>query len=150
MRCHPREVTLRRGSGKKMLGNGGPAPLGAEADAAGPGELWCHEPTDGFKQRLDVLIVRFHTALQLRQLLVELFMRRQDRPKPYERPDDIHTHLHGATAVKHVGRHDRAMLGESPRTINRATVAAGTGRKLRPVQIILLGINRLLTWARNL
>src|SRR3989442_5123335 len=53
--------------------------------------------------------------------------------------------MDGATAVKHVGRHDRAMLGESPRTINRATVAAGTGRKLRPVQIILLGINRLLT-----
>src|SRR5881628_3970508 len=29
-------------------------------DAAGPGELWCHEVADRLKQRLYVLIVRFH------------------------------------------------------------------------------------------
>jgi hypothetical protein len=35
----------------------------------------------------------------------------------HECPHYEHTHLHGAWAVEHLGRHDRAMLGEGVRQV---------------------------------
>ncbi len=52
--------------------------------------------------------------------------------------DDEDAHLHRARAVQDVRGLQSAMLGEGPRTIGFAAMPTRTGRKLRPVQRLLL------------
>lgn len=71
------------------------------------------------EQRADLLVevaqgrvVRQEYLLDVSQTLLHLRALQQVLPHLYERPDDENAHLDCWQAVKHVGGHDRAMLGE--------------------------------------
>lgn len=79
--------------------------------------LRIHQLADGREQDLDALIVRVEPALQLGKLVSQLLVSAQHFPELNKGPDHVDAGLDGARAVKDIGRHDRAVLGEGIRRI---------------------------------
>jgi hypothetical protein len=52
--------------------------------------------------------------LQLREPARQIRMRRQDPAQAYERPDDLHVHLHRSLAAQYTRQHCNALLGKCP------------------------------------
>ena len=64
-------------------------------------------------------------------------LRAMGAAQAHESADHEDTHLHRALTAQNVRRHQRTVLGTRPWAISRPAMAAGTGRKLRPVHIII-------------
>ena len=71
-----------------------------------------HQPTDGFKDGADLLVVGANAAFELGKLVGELLVRREDASETNERTDNEDAHLNGTGTVENVGRHDDPMFSE--------------------------------------
>jgi hypothetical protein len=67
----------------------------------------------------------FEFLFESRKLLSPFLLVAKQRLAHFQkRPDNEHSHLHGARAVQYLGRHYRAMFRENPREILSMLAAA--------------------------
>ena len=76
-----------------------------------------HQLPNRVKQRRDVLILRYDSGLQIRQLSRHFFMCSQHSAEANEGSNHLNAGVYGNRAVEDAGQHDRAVLGEGIRPI---------------------------------
>lgn len=94
-----------------------------EPNAIVPGRRWSGKLPDDLEQLLDSCVVTLNSFLKFGEFRQKLLIGRQRFAHSHKCANHEDTHLDCSSRIQNIGRHYRAMFGESQRQITATAVA---------------------------